>query len=206
MDRLWYASYGSNLDADRLACYVAGGTPRGARRGYPGARDHTLPTASRPIDLPGSVYFAWESPTWGGGVAFYDPTRPGTAAGRAYLLTPGQFSDVAAQEMGKAPGTDLDLTDLLTDGTTTLGPGHYETLHVVGEIEQRPIVTFTAAWTGDDVPYNAPAAAYVATMARGLRAGQGWENEQIVDYFLARDGIGSWGRDDLLTAVVDVLP
>ncbi len=206
MDELWYASYGSNLDADRLACYVAGGTPVGARRSYPGARDRTLPNQSRPVDLPGSVYFAWESPTWGGGVAFYDPERPGTAVGRAYRLTVSQFSDVAAQEMGRAPGVDLDLSDLFAEGVHALGPGHYETLHVVGEIEDLPMVTFTAAWTGQEIPFNAPSAAYLATMARGLQSGHGWDHARCVDYLLAREGIGAWNRDDLLVAITDVSP
>ncbi|GAB2753370.1 hypothetical protein GCM10027020_01700 [Nocardioides salsibiostraticola] len=205
MDELWYASYGSNMDADRLACYVAGGTPTGARRSYAGARDRTLPTRSRPVDLAGSVYFAWQSPTWGGGVAFYDPERPGSSAGRAYRLTLGQFSDVAAQEMGRAPGTDLDLSDLLTDGVHALGPGRYETLHVVGEIDDLPVVTFTAAWTADEVPYNAPTAAYLATMARGLRSGHQWDDDQCIDYLLGCDGIGAWTRDDLRTALADVV-
>ena len=209
MDELWYASYGSNMDADRLACYVAGGRPPGARRTYPGARDPRLPTQSRTVDLDGSVYFAWTSPTWGGGVAFYDPTAPGTAVGRAYRLSLGQFSDVAAQEMGRPPGGDLDLSELLADGTTTLGPGRYETLHVVGSIDRRPVVTFTAGWSHasdhPDAPdYNAPVAAYLATMARGLRSAQGWDDEQIVDYLAQRPGIGQWSRDDLRTAIADV--
>ena len=144
LDRLWYASYGSNMAIDRLTCYLAGGCPPGATRTYPGARDPSPPLDLRPVSLPGSVYFAWTSPTWGGGIAFYDPEAPGTSYGRAYLMTLSQLSDVAAQEMHRPPGTDLDLTDVLSDGVSVIGPGRYESLHAVGSLDSLPVVTFTA--------------------------------------------------------------
>ena len=115
---LWYASYGSNMERDRFHCYLAGGCPPGATRTYPGARDRTLAGDPQPVRLDGSVYFAWQSPTWGGGIAFYDPDAPGQSIGVAYPLTLGQFSDVAAQEMHREPGADLDLAELWTTAAT----------------------------------------------------------------------------------------
>jgi hypothetical protein len=70
---LWYAAYGSNLARDRFENYLSGGRPVGATRHYPGARDSSPPIDDRPLLLPGRLFFAWESPTWGGGIAFYDP-------------------------------------------------------------------------------------------------------------------------------------
>ncbi|MEJ7831641.1 MAG: histone deacetylase [Nocardioides sp.] len=202
MHGIWYAAYGTNMERDRLGCYLAGGCPRGASRTYVGARDRTLPTEMRPVELAGSVYFAWESPTWGGGIAFYDPVGEGRSVGRAYLLTPGQLADLHAQEMHREPGTDLDLTDLLADGSTVLGPGRYESLHVVGEIEDAPVVTFTSSWQAHEIPYNAPVAAYLSTMARGLAEGWGWTTDQTVDYLLERPGIGpTWDRGTLREAL-----
>ncbi len=58
--------------------------PRGGTRANPGARDRRLPERSIPVDLPGTVYFAGDSPQWGGGVAFYDHDDPG-AGGRPRL-------------------------------------------------------------------------------------------------------------------------
>ena len=104
---LWYVSYGSNMSRRRLGCYIAGGTPPGSMRTYAGARDRTLPTADHAVTLPGSLYFAGESRTWGGGVAFYDHDSPGETAGRAYLLTIGQFVDVANQEMHRPADPDF---------------------------------------------------------------------------------------------------
>jgi hypothetical protein len=208
MQLLWYGAYGSNMASARLMCYLAGGCPPGARRTYLGARDPSPPVDVRPIELDGCVYFAWESPTWGGGIAFYDPVAEGTSVGRAYLMTLAQLSDVVAQEMRREPGVDLDLTELLTDGTSVLGAGRYDSLHVVGELDDVPVVTFTAPWRAHLAAHNAPRAAYLRTMAQGLVESQGWGADEVVDYLLARPGIGpGWDRDRLtrLAAGLDVV-
>ncbi len=187
---LWYAAYGSNMASDRFHCYLAGGCPPGATRTYPGARDRTQPQAARPVRLDGSVYFAWTSPTWGGGIAFYDPDAPGESVGVAYRLTLGQFSDVAAQEMHREPGTDVQLDELWDSGRHRLGPGRYESLHVVGRLSDLPVVTFTASWGPDEVEFSPPVAAYLATMARGIADAHGWGADEITAYLLARPGLG----------------
>ena len=199
-DTIWYASYGSNMDAGRLRSYLEGGAPPGAALVQPGARDPSPPRDVRPVALPGSVYFAWDSPTWGGGIAFYDPVGPGTSVGVAYLLTRSQLSDLASMEMHRPPGADLDLTELLDAGASTVGPGRYETLHVVGEIDGDPVVTFTSSL--HDLPYNPPTASYLATMGRGLREGHGWTAAEATAYLLARPGIGP---DWTAAAVTDLL-
>lgn len=189
-DRIWYAAYGTNMALDRLTCYLAGGTPPGASLACPGGRDPSPPQDVRPVALQGGVYFAWESPTWGGGIAFYDPHSAGTSVGRAYLLTAGQLSDLAAQEMHRPPGADLDLDELLRTGACTLGPGRYESLHVVGRLDDEPVVTFTASWEPDGAHHNAPVAAYLTTMGRGLLEGQGWTAADAAAYLMERPGIG----------------
>lgn len=168
MPDLWYAAYGSNLARDRFEAYLSGGRPVGATRTYPGARDRRPPVDDRPLVLPGRIFFAWESPTWGGGIAFYDAdAAEGTVYARAYRITDQQFADLAAQEMRRAPGTDLDLTEVLARRRHTYGPGRYETLHLVGELEGLPVLTFTAP-TDHGLRPNRPAPAYADTIARGL--------------------------------------
>jgi hypothetical protein len=199
--QVWYASYGSNMSAERLACYLAGGCPPGATRTYPGARDRTPPTDVRPLELAGCVYFAWHSATWGGGIAFYDPDGPGSSVGRAYRLTLGQLSDVLEQEMHREPGVDHDLDELLAEGATVIGDGRYESLHVVGELDGEPVVTFTSPETMHAADHNEPASAYLATMASGLDEGHGWGADRAVEYLLDRPGIGTWDADRLLPLV-----
>lgn len=205
MERVWYAAYGSNLSVDRFLCYLQGGCPPGATRTYAGARDRSPPTGIEPVTLLGSVYFAWESPTWGGGIAFYDPEAAGTSLGRAYLLTIAQFADLAAQEMHRTPGTDVDLSRLAAARPLRLGPGRYETLHHVGEIAGVPVVTFSCEVHGA-LPLTAPAPAYLATMARGLTDGHGLTPADIVAYLLGRPGIGpGWSRERLDALVEEAL-
>ena len=203
MQRVWYAAYGSNLSSERFEHYLRGGQPTGASRHYSGARDRAKPMDDRALSLPGDVYFAWESPTWGGGIAFYDPDSPGSAVARAYLVTGEQFSDVASQEMRRPVGRDLPLRSLFRESrTAVLGPGRYETLHVVDEIDQVPVVTFTASWEHRTAALNAPVATYLRTIAAGLAEAHGFTAEQSCGYLLARPGVApTWSRAALLAAV-----
>ncbi|MGI5212726.1 histone deacetylase [Plantactinospora sp. CA-290183] len=190
---IWYVAYGTNLCAGRLGCYLGGGSPPGALRGYPGCRDRRPPRASAPVMLTGGIYFALESRAWTGGMAFYDPELPGEAAARAYLLGAGQFADVAAQEMYRPPGTDLDLAELVRRGRTRLGPGRYETVLRVGELDGYPMLTFTAPWRAYEVRWNRPAPAYLGMLAAGLRESHGWDAARIADYLRVRPGVaGRW--------------
>ena len=196
---VWYAAYGSNMYPDRLAVYLRGGTPPGGARRHPGCRDPRPPARSAPVTLPGLLYFATESLVWGGGRAFWDPDAPeGEVPAHAYLLTLGQFSDIAAQEMGRAPGRDLDLTEALRTGRATLGPGRYETLVCVGEHEGRPMLSFTAPWRCDHVPPVAPAAAYLRHLGAGLIAAHGWPPARAAAYLAGRPGArGHWTSEQV---------
>jgi hypothetical protein len=69
-----------------------------------------MPSRSIAVELTGAMYFAIESPVWGGGRAFYDPQAEGRVLARADLVTTDQFADIAAQEMYRAPGANLDST------------------------------------------------------------------------------------------------
>ncbi|TDD88169.1 histone deacetylase, partial [Actinomadura darangshiensis] len=70
---MWYVAYGSNLYRERFGCYLSGGRPRGGARHYTGCRDPRPARAEQPVTVPGGIYFAYTSLTWGGGMAFYDP-------------------------------------------------------------------------------------------------------------------------------------
>ncbi|MFI1170759.1 histone deacetylase [Streptomyces melanogenes] len=186
--RVWYTSYGSNMLLDRLACYLTGGRPAGGTRAYPGCRDRSLPTASIPVELPGVMYFATRSPVWGGGRAFYDPDAEGRVLARAHLVSASQFADIAAQEMYREPGTDLDLTEVLTRGRVTLGDGRYETLVCAGQVDGLPLLTFTAPWRVDDVLSTVPSAAYLRHLASGLLEAGAWDTDAVAAYVASRPG------------------
>ena len=184
---VWYVSYGSNMAADRLACYVLGGCPPGGSRHNPGSRDRSLPLRSIAVDLPGSLYFAGESTQWGGGVAFYDHATPGWTAARGYLVTVAQFADIAAQEMYRVPQPGDPLEEVVAGpidgGRHTVGPGRYETLVEVGEHDDIPLLTFTSPHGIDHVEHNAPVPAYLAMLQTGLRESRGWGDAEVAEYF-----------------------
>lgn len=131
--------------------------------------------------MPGRLVFAWQSPTWGGSIAFHDPGGGGEVLSTAYLLSPATFSDVVEQEMWRDPVVDHDLAEVIGAGRQVLGPGRYETLHLIGELDGLPVLTFSAADPGQLEP-GEPAAAYLATMARGLRRIHGLTETEITDY------------------------
>ncbi|MCX4779458.1 histone deacetylase [Streptomyces sp. NBC_01264] len=191
--RVWYASYGSNMHRDRLTAYIAGGTPPGAARSYPGCRDRRAPERSIAVRLAGCLCFATESPVWTGGRGFYDPSAPGRLLGRAHLVTVGQVSDIAAQEMYREPGPDLDLAKVLRDGRDESGGGRYGTLVCPGAVEGIPVLTFTAPWSLRDIEPLAPSAAYLRYLAGGLLESGPWGEREIADYLSACPGAaGHW--------------
>ncbi|MFI8517351.1 histone deacetylase [Streptomyces sp. NPDC085481] len=150
--------------------------------------------------LPGVVHFATESVVWGGGGrAFYDPGGEGLVLGRAFLVTAGQFSDIAAQEMYRQPGQDLDLAAVVARGRVEFGPGRYETVVCAGEMDGVPLLTFTAPWGVGDVESRPPSVAYLRHIVAGLREAGDWEGEEIAAYLGACPGVaGRWTAGDLL--------
>lgn len=207
-DMVWYASYGANMAPERLRAYIAGGTPPGGARANPGCRDRTPPREDRAVQLLGGVYFALESPMWGGGLALYDPELDGAAAARAYLVTAAQFSDIAAQEMYRAPGTDLDLdldlTTVLRDGRERMGPGRYETLMHAGDLDGTPVLTFTAPWRAREVTPTAPSADYLTVIGRGLLDAHPWDAHEVARYLAECPGArGAWEPDAVAALLAD---
>ncbi|MGW2791893.1 histone deacetylase [Streptomyces sp. NPDC001251] len=182
------------MHLDRLAYYIQGGRPEGAARSYPGCRDRRWPPVrSVAVELPGALYFATRSPVWRGGRAFYDPCADGHMYARAHLVTVSQFADIAAQEMYREPGADLDLGEVLGTGRSTLGEGRYETLVHGGQLDGRPVLTFTAPWRMTEVDWTAPSAAYLRHLAEGLLEAGAWDESTVTTYLAGRPGTaGLW--------------
>jgi hypothetical protein len=189
-DPVWYLAYGSNLQHARFACYLSGGRPVGARRTYAGCRDTSMPRRWQPMTVPGRLVFAGESPVWGGGVALYDPEGSGEVAGRAYLLTRGQLSDVVAQETRQDPGIDRDLAGGLTGGT-----GLYDAVVGLAAVEDVPVFTLASRRRHRA---TAPSPAYLRRVVHGLVETFAWDAERCADYLSAAAGVGpAWTRQAL---------
>lgn len=202
-DRIWYVAYGSNLATTRFRCYLSGGRPTGGSREYVGCRDPSDPTRIEGMKVPGGLAFAGVSRVWHGGMAFYDRAAPGVVAGCAYLVTTEQFADVAAQEMRRPPGGKFthDLTGLLPDVETMVatGPGLYETVVRLGELDGVPMFTITHHDVGS-LTLAAPTAVYLRWISLGLRESHGYDDAQIAGYLGRASGIREvWTESELLT-------
>lgn len=204
---VWYAAYGSNLSAERFRCYLQGGRPSGSRRRYPGCRDRTAPRDDRPIVAAGTMYFALESSVWGGGMAFYEAGRPGRALMRAYLVTRDQLLDVLTQEMHRDPAdpsSRIEVPDGLgSDAVVRLGPGRYETVYRIADLDGLPVLTLSHGPLEELWTLNGPSSAYLRWVVAGLRESHGLQAPELVEYLLGCPGIG-WARDALAPLVTAV--
>ena len=112
---------------------------RRRRATTPAAETRANPPGPRASRCPAASCSPAESGVWGGGMAFYDRAAAGVVACRAYLVTTEQFADVAAQELRRPPGGEfaVDLAGLLPDveSMVTTGPGRYETVVRLGELD-----------------------------------------------------------------------
>jgi hypothetical protein len=176
--RVWYIAYGSNMSEARFRCYLEGGRPAGAQREYPGCRDRSRPVESRGVFVPGRVFFSLQSATWSGGMAFYDPDAEGYAAARAWLITEQQFADVLSQEMHRRVGDDIDFTAVRPGVRLVLGPGRYETVVHIGDLDGRAELTFTGPWRAHEIDHVPPSPAYLHVLATGLAEAHGWDETQ----------------------------
>jgi hypothetical protein len=207
MQRIWYLAYGSNLATARFRCYLSGGRPAGGSRWYAGCRDPSEPARIEGVEVPGALVFAGASRVWRGGMAFYDHAAPGSVAGCAYLVTTEQFADVAAQEMRRPPGGKFahDLTGLLPDVETMVatGPGLYETVVRLGELEGVPMFTITHHDVASLTP-AAPTGVYLRWIWVGLRESHGYDDVQIAGYLARANGIRPvWNEGELLALAAD---
>jgi hypothetical protein len=201
MAEIWYVAYGSNLAIARFRCYLSGGRPAGGAREYPGCRDPSDPARAEGVEVPGGITFASESGVWGGGMAFFDRSPLGMAACRAYLVTAEQFGDIAAQERRRPPGGEFarDLAGLLPDveSVVATGPGHYETVVRLGELDGSPMFTITHHDVAS-LPLAAPTSAYLQWISAGLREAHGYDDHRIGRYLAAAPGAaGAWSEAEI---------
>ena len=161
---VWYVAYGSNMCADRLACYLTGGTPVGGMRGTPGARLGIAPTEDRRVELRHPLLFGGPSTVWDGGPAYLDVARPGRTVGRGWRVTHDQLEDVVAQENQREPGSVRLAPAVVRDGGVVLDD-RYGRLVPLDRIDGEPAVTFTYVRRP---PERSPDPAYVEVIEAGL--------------------------------------
>ena len=189
-DLVWYVAFGSNMDSDRLSCYLAGGRPEGASRTYTGARDPSPPRRAVPTTIPHRLSFGGRSCVWGGGVAFVEVARDHTVTtpAVAWLITVEQLADLIAQENGLEPPGPVP-ADLPGPGQKgRVAGGRYDMLVGVGVIDGHRAVVLTS---GRTPPPNPPTEHYLAMIRRGRERWHPGDGAVDLRSGSARDQAGS---------------
>lgn len=205
---IWYASYGSNLSADRFLCYIQGGQPKGSSTKHRGCRDKTLPIDNRAITINRELYFARLSTSWGnGGAAFIRSQFHQTACtlGRMYRITVEQFIDVVKQEIDHEGDLELNFEKALEAGSYVFQKTEwYGNLIYLGMEHDNPIFTFTSEH--DIQPFNKPSQSYLKTIIVGLREMHNHLSiDEIVEYLVTKGGIhGNYTKEELKSLIENV--
>ena len=211
-ERVWYASYGSNLSRTRFMKYINGGRPVGAQGQHAGCRDAAAPASDICIRHPGALHFAGESARWGRqGVGFFDDSRPGQILGRAYNISSGQFDDIVAQENGgRDQVVELPLMSVVDRGSINMGSGIYSRVIHLGDYRHAPVLTFTCAFSAQEAldrsfaqtqashSRNEPSQNYLRMLGSGLKSAFALTSIQQVDYLHGCPGLENYSRTQVL--------
>lgn len=213
-NRIWYASYGSNLSRSRFMSYVNGTVPEGLITSHPGCRDTSEPTGDIAMSFPGRMHFAGKSSRWGGGGAsFVDASSVGKALGRAYNISMQQFDDVIAQENRQEVGSiKVNIEELLDTGKTVVNPSlPYGTLVHVGDYLGAPVVTLTSSFSAQksledaanlddkgEVATRTPNSNYLRTIGLGLKEAFNMNEKQQADYLRGAPGAEDITRTEMI--------
>ncbi|GEM_PF-409616 len=190
MAEVWYAAYGSNCDAARLAVYLRGGVLPETGEDHPGSAQAKPPRDWIPFTFPRALGFAGHSAAWGGAPAVLT-TTPGLALGRAWRLSWRQLEDLVAQENGR-PHQPLPLP---APRLTVHPDGLYGSLERVGSLQRLPVVTCTTP-PERMPPAGAPSGPYLGVIGRGLLATYRLHPGRVAAYLAEASG-GTWSADDV---------
>jgi hypothetical protein len=211
-ERVWYVSYGSNLNRARFLAYLQGGRVAGNDVVYRGCADTAPPVDDVPLMLPHALYFAgWSARVWGGTSAAFTTLAPQSAStlARAYLITQQQFVEVVRQENGnrsEVDDFDVKLEAARQQGhARMLATGAYTELIYCGERDGCPMLSFTASENRRD--FRRPSAAYLRVIGTGLKECHRLPDREVAAYLGGRPGVrGTCTHGQLLDILTTASP
>lgn len=203
-DLIWYASYGSNLSMERFMCYIEGGKPKGSQKTNEGCRDKCPPKDNDKLMIRHELYFAKTSSSWAnGGVGFIstDSSEKEETFGRMYLITCEQFIDVLRQETDSKETLNVNFEDVIRKGSCVVKRDLWYGQQIyLGTRGGYPIFTFTNE--ENLKPYSKPSSNYLTVISQGLKEAYSMNKEEVVGYFLSRNGIkDNYSSEELLTVL-----
>lgn len=206
--KIWYASYGSNMQMERFLCYIRGGQPKGRTDIYEGCRNKTLPENNENLYISSRLYFAKESKGWNkGGVGFISNSfnKKNQVLARMYLITKEQFEDVVKQETKFNGELRIDFEKCIENGSLIFkDPSWYGNLIYLGNQEGKPIFTFTSKSDFTN-QINKPDDTYLKTIIGGIKETFPNFNEfDIYEYLFPLDGIkGNYNKEQLIRLITE---
>lgn len=214
---VWYASYGSNLYYKRFKLYIEGGTEDFVDREYKGCTNKELPRKSGIIKKPYKLYFSKKASHWSDmGVAFIDNSKAVEkneyTLFRIYKITLDQFVEIIQQENGIDPDyskLEINIHDIVKRKEYSIGlPNEFQwygrILHI-GNKDGLPIFTFTAKWVQKDIDVNRPSKEYLTTIMNGIIESNNYNQEDLFEYFISKDGVNNNIKSRELYEIIDTL-
>ncbi|WP_343614986.1 hypothetical protein [Flavobacterium sp.] len=189
-DLVWYAAYGSNMLEERFLHYINGGIPRGSERNYEPCSDLAPPKDIRPYEINFELFFARESSSWKGGIAFIEPEKSNESKtlAKLYLISKTQFNHLAKGETQAQGIVEIDFDQAVNEGRKVFKrPSWYGLVLFLGYFEDLPVFTLTGEKPID--VFTRPNENYLSIIASGLRQTHGLNNQEIFQYFSSKEGI-----------------
>ncbi|WP_422356187.1 hypothetical protein [Roseivirga pacifica] len=204
--KIWYASYGSNMQMERFLCYIRGGQPKGRMDYYKGCRDKTPPEDNEELYITSRLYFAKKSKGWNnGGVGFISNefNSKNQTLARMYLITKEQFTDVIKQETKYDGELTIDFDKCAKNGSLVFkDPSWYGNLIYLGEQYGKSIFTFTSKIDFSD-QINKPNDSYLKTIIEGIKETfPNFNEDDICEYLLPIEGINNHYNEEQLINLI----
>lgn len=198
-EKIWYASYGSNLNRFRFLYYILGGKLEITGRNHIGCLDKSLPVKEATTKIPFELYFSKKSESWENKAVAFVKTHLNENANtlcKLYLVTKEQFIDIMMQENDKDPNEerfDIDFESVKQSGHCSIGKDNdnawYGKLVYVKEQDNYPVFTFTAKREDETIEYSEPGNNYLKTIIAGINENFSLSEKEILDYLITKGGI-----------------
>lgn len=204
--KVWYVSYGSNVNYDRFLCYISGGKTEFMSKPEIGCTNKKKPNEFGLVELARELKFIESSDRWsGGGVAVVSTKENANYKTYCvrYLVDVDQFIEIIKQENKISLYDDINITidDLLNGTTKDMFPNkRYSQLLYLGKYDGYNAYTFTCNIDRFNSAATKPSEEYLKSILLGLLSytSNTFNNEVILSSFMKYDGIAqNFTYDDL---------
>ncbi len=210
--KVWYISYGSNINYERFSKYIIGGKTKLMNKSEIGCKNNTLPSKYGLFKLNHKLKFIESSKRWSdGGVAVLsqDIDLSQESYVVRYLIESEQFMDIIRQENNYDLDTYINLCDEeIKKGVSKslFNNTRYSDLVFLGKIDGYNAYTFTCSKQRFNGLSNKPDNLYLKNIIVGLKSHciSDLKFDGILDTILTTDGIkGYFTKQELLDLVND---